>query len=258
VSILQAILSGVLQGITEFLPVSSSGHLVMMHRLFGIEEPQVAFDVFLHAGTLLAVLIYFRKDLKNILLGNRRLGLLVLLGCVPIFAAGFLFTGFIEKAFVNIKAVGAYLLVTAAWLFVGHVVSSRRGPKRPANDKKVCHDVTWREAVAIGLAQAAALLPGISRSGVTISTGLICGLDKQSAFRYSFLLLIPATLGALGFKLMGLGSVSSPGVLAVAAGTLTAFIIGLISLKILQVVLERSKLYLFGIYLAFLAGVLLI
>jgi len=269
VSTTQAILSGILQGVTEFFPISSSGHLVILHKFFGINQPQVLFDVFLHIGTLFAVLIYLRKELKNILFSDRRLGFLVLMGCVPIFVAGFLFAGFIEEAFSNVKAVAIYLLITGAWLFLGQAVmsfprkrESKDGtsldPRFHGDDKRVCREVTWREALAVGCAQAAALLPGISRSGATISTGLMCGLDRQSAFRYSFLLLIPATLGALGFKLLETGSTSSPALAAIITGTLAAFLIGLISLKILHAVLTKGKLYIFGIYCIILSGALLI
>jgi len=239
----QVIVSGVVQGITEFLPISSAGHLVILHHFFGIKTPQVALDVLLHVGTLLAVVVFFSRDIKEIFVNNKRFGLLVLIGSIPTFLIGFLCAQVFEAMFTNIKIVGACLGTTGVWLFIGNWAIRRRDAvPAPGNGKLKL----W-QALIVGTAQGLALMPGISRSGATISTGALCGLNKDLAFRYSFLLLIPATLGAFLYKIVDTEIVFSFS-WASLAGMTIAFLIGMFSLKVLYTAVKRSRLYIFGMY----------
>ncbi|MDI9644413.1 MAG: undecaprenyl-diphosphate phosphatase [Candidatus Verstraetearchaeota archaeon] len=197
---MQATFLGLVQGLTEWLPISSSGHLALLQILAGMEVP-VAFDVLLHSGTLLSVCVYFRRELGRILnalakvdtgSGDFRMALLIAVGTIPAAAAGLLLRGFFESLFTSLAAIGAGFLVTAAMLAVARL---GRGGKS---------EIDLRIAVISGFFQAAAIAPGISRSGMTISSSLIAGADKGSAFRFSFLLSIPAILGALIVELPSL------------------------------------------------------
>ncbi|MFH1996420.1 MAG: undecaprenyl-diphosphate phosphatase [Candidatus Omnitrophota bacterium] len=241
-----AVIAGIIQGITEFFPISSSGHLVVLHRLFGVREPLVAFDIVLHGGTLMSVLIFFRGDLLQILTAERKKGIFVILGSIPVAVVGYFFKDAIEGLFAASKAVGAMLIVTGAWLAAAELsVRSRcRGDKGSRGEP-----LTWWRALCVGAAQCVAVIPGISRSGSTIGAGLIAGLKKREAFSFSFLLSVPAIFGAIVLKMRGIESRFSGGESAVyALGGFAAMIVGLVSLKILSGVIEKNKLYLFAIY----------
>jgi undecaprenyl-diphosphatase len=204
---LQAIVLGAAQGLTEFVPVSSSAHLVLVPFLFRWPIPSLAFDVAIHLGTLLALVVYFAADLVRMLLGaaraaagrgdqdDRLQGRLVLLlasGTVPAALAGLLLEGFFEDLFERPAVTAALLLGTAALIVAGEVANGRRLPER----RRDMDAVGWWDAVVMGLFQALAIAPGISRSGATISAGLFRGLAREAAARFSFLLSIPAILGA--------------------------------------------------------------
>lgn len=200
-SIIEAIIIGIIQGATEFLPISSSGHLVLLPELFQMTNPDLTLIGLVHAGTLLAVLIYFRQDLWNIVTAvlrdlsqrqplastNARLGWFIVVGSVPVAMIGLPLAGFFEDIFSSPRAAAGFLLVTAVLLVLGERMLS--GHKTPAQ-------MTWTDAIVIGLFQVMALFPGVSRSGSTIVGGLSRGLDRPTAARYSFLLGIPAILGA--------------------------------------------------------------
>lgn len=242
-------LLGLLQGLTEFLPVSSSGHLVLARALLGVESPGVTLEAAAHLGTLGALLVYFRWDLVRLaggLLGRREgratTGLL-LVGTVPLAAVGFLARGAIERAFRMPSLVGAMLLVTAFALGIGDLCARRARRDR----------VTLGDAVAVGLAQAAALLPGLSRSGATVAMGVGLGLQPASAARFSFLLAIPALTGA---SLVALLTVArEPGLdwvgLAVAGSCALAS--GLVAIHLFLRILRSGRLWPFALYCA-LAG----
>ncbi len=204
---LQAIVLGAAQGLTEFVPVSSSAHLVLLPFLLRWRIPSLAFDVAIHLGTLVALLVYFAPDLLRMLAGatraavgrgnegDRLQGRLVLLlaaGTVPAAAVGFFLEGFVEDLFERPAVTAALLLGTAALIVSAEAVNRRRPPER----RRDMAGVGWRDAVVIGLFQALAIAPGISRSGATISAGLYSGLTREAAARFSFLLSIPAILGA--------------------------------------------------------------
>lgn len=236
-----------IQGITEFLPVSSSGHLVLAERWLHWDIDNVLLDAVLHLGTAAAICVIYRKEIRALVGdalsrdGTRRkpslktIGLIIL-AAIPAGLAGIVFKGFFEKMFLNARAAGALFFVTAAFLFASGL---RKKPPVALNRPK---------ALVIGLAQALAILPGISRSGTTISTGLLVGMDRKEAGRFSFLLGLPIIVGAALLELKDVsGAFISPGLLAVAFGLSTA--VGIIALKLLLRIIEQGRLHYFGYYL---------
>ena len=277
-SILEAIVLGVVQGLTEFLPVSSSAHLIVLPWLFGWEEPGLAFDAALHLGNLTATLAYFWRDLLAILralpcalrrprallrdldpgLGwdaaaldahlNARLALLIAVGTVPGLLAGFFGQDAIERFFHD-DGPSDRAIVTSALLliFLGALLwVAERGA---AHHRRVAH-LTWRDAVSIGLAQATALLPGISRSGATITAGLFQGLHRADAARFAFLLGLPLTTAAAAKAVWDAAAagMSAADVQAYAAGGLAAAAVGFLAIWRLLRYLQRSSFTPFVLY----------
>jgi undecaprenyl-diphosphatase len=204
VSYAQAVVLGLVQGLTEFLPVSSSGHLILVPHVFGWPDQGLAVDAALHLGTLAALLAFFRGELIGLLTGtlDRRLGLLVILATVPGGVAGLLFGKYIEAHFRWPLLIA---FTTAFWGIVMLIADRRARPAPPTQRTHVTPNdqpddplehVGWARGLAVGVAQALALIPGTSRSGITITTGLFTGLDRATAARYAFLLGIPITAGA--------------------------------------------------------------
>lgn len=238
---------GIVQGLTEFLPVSSSGHLVLAQRFLKFDPPDVFLEAVLHLGTLAAVLVLFRCDLarlaKAIFSGGegRKEIIRLIVATLPIVFAGFFLGSQIEAAFTSSLLVGICLLITGGLLFVAD-----RAGGRAENDA-----VRLPEALVIGFAQAAALLPGISRSGATIGTGMLLGIRGRDAARFSFLLAIPAILAAGGFKLtqtVGRASLDKGEWAGLLLGALAAAIVGALAIKGLLAIIARGKLKVFGIY----------
>lgn len=253
---LESIVLGVVQGVTEFLPISSSGHLVVVPAVLGWEKPSLTFDLVLHLGTLLAVVFAFRRELAVLARGvlgrgddpataRRLLGLLVI-GTIPAAVAGLAFGGFFESRFEKPLATALQLLVTAAILLGAEWVIRRGEGHRP---------VDARRAGWIGLAQAAAILPGISRSGSTIAAGLVTGISREEATRFSFLLAIPAIAGAVASQVPdvadGTFEVTGP----VVAGFLAATLAGWVSIEWLLRYLRTHSFVPFAIYLLLAAPV---
>lgn len=250
---LQAILLGALQGATEFLPVSSSGHLVLLKQYFNLEEVSVLFDVLLHVATLGAVLIVFRGKIQELWEGFIRLfrkdthkegalqrTILLFLLCSTICTGivGLPIDGLLEQT--SPKIVSAFFLVTAILLILS---GSRKGEKNYGN-------ITLRDAILIGIAQGIGVLPGISRSGITIAAGLLVGLQRSVAGEYSFLLSIPAILGALFLTLKDAQSLTTQIPLGVLlAGFGTAFCVGYAALKLLLTLIRQGRLGWFALYL---------
>ena len=252
-SLWEAILSGILQGASEFLPISSSGHLVLLHHYLGYKEPQLLFDIFLHTGTLLAILVYFRKDIWLAFTKERKFLLLIIIGCIPTGIIGFLFESRFKEAFGSIKLVGFMLLLTAVFLFCGDIASRFREHHPHTHPK-----LGFGKALIIGAIQGIAALPGLSRSGATISMGLICQVRKKEAIKYSFLMAVPAVVGALIFELrdfQGLGALSLP---QIVAGTTAAFLVGLVAIYYLIQAIIKDRLYFFGIYCLLVGSAVLI
>ena len=262
--VLQAALTGLLQGLTEFIPVSSSAHLELAPWLFGWQEDRLvgtlAFDVFLHLGTLLALLIYFARDWVRLAraffasIGERRIGgdvdrrlsWLLVIGTVPAAIIGFALEGPIEELFHE-GGTPARLAI-AGFLVVGAVIllaADRWGAR-----SRELGSLRWTDAAVVGLAQGLALLPGISRSGSTISAGLALGLDRESAARFSFLLATPITLGAglYGSRKLFSEQISSTEWLAAGVGLVVAAIAGLVAIGFLLSWLRRRSVMAFGVY----------
>jgi undecaprenyl-diphosphatase len=233
---LEAVISGVVQGVAEFLPVSSSGHLVVLHKLMGSKEPEMFFDIFLHLGTLAAVFIVFGREIIESVTTKKRMGFLIILSSFVTFVIVLLFIKNIEAAFSNLKTVGLMFIVTGIWLIAGNLV--RLGSE----------GLTVFKAGLIGLVQGIAALPGISRSGATISTGLFLGLDGQSAAKFSFLLSIPAIIGAFLFKIKETGFSHTGININYFIGFFISCIAGVVSLKLLLRVLYRNRFHWFGVY----------
>ena len=235
---------------TEFLPVSSSGHLVFFQSIFGFKEPHVFFDVVLHLGTLLAVVVFFRTDISNILQGTRqglkarkmgqdgiRLLIWIIIATIPTGLMGILFKDWFESLFTRPKIVGGMLLTTGLILWFTRYVK---------RDGRLLEKMGWVDALLIGIVQGIAIIPGISRSGSTISTGLFCGLDRELAGKFSFLLSIPAILGATLLELRGIESPAE--VWMHLIGMAIAFLVGLLSLKFLMRIVRRGRLFTFAYY----------
>ncbi len=258
----EATFLGVVQGLTEFLPVSSSGHLVAFQHLLGLRNPELLFDVVVHGGTLLAVLLVYGKDLweviKQTLLAaadmarernvravwqNRpyfRLGVYLLIGSVPAAAAGLLLQEPLEAAFGSLASVGYMLLFTGAVLF---------GTRFRRVSGRDVEALQLRDSLLIGIAQSLALLPGISRSGITISTGLFCGLQRDLCARFSFLLSAPAIFGAnLLQAYKAWGDMHTINEWPFLVGGLTALITGYVALRLLLRVVHKGQLHHFSYY----------
>jgi len=234
VDLLQSIFLGFLQGLTEFLPISSSGHILIFPALFGWEDPGAAFTAVIQLGTEAAVLIYFRKDLWQIATTwlrslrdsslrkdiNARMGWYLIAATIPIGILGLAFENQIETAARNLWLVGAMLIIFGIVLGIADNIGSR---------KRQVEDLSVRDGILIGFAQSLALIPGVSRSGATISAGLFLGLERAAAARFSFLLAIPAVVISGLFQLYGILSgeekLGEP-FINVAVATLVAFITG--------------------------------
>ena len=227
----EAVVLGAIQGLTEFLPVSSTAHLRIVPALVGWDDPGAAFTAVTQLGTTLAVLIYFRRDLARILVTwarslrrpelrselDARLGWYIGLGTIPIGIFGLAFKDQIENEARNLYLIGGALVVVGLVLLVAERVGTRERP---------LDQVTPADAAYVGLAQAAALIPGVSRSGATISAGLFRGLERPAAARYSFLLSIPAIVLSGLLELSHIGDGDGPGPAATAVATVIAFAVG--------------------------------
>jgi len=246
----EAIILGIVQGLTEFLPVSSSGHLVVIQSFFkNFSQPGVLFDVTLHLGTVLAVVIYFRKRIIEIF-KNGKLLLLVLAATVVTGAIGVVFKDAFERMFSDVRLVGAAFIVTAVILLFAERV-------KPGT--KTEKEMSWLQALFIGLIQGIAIIPGISRSGSTISAGLFVKLDRKFAAEFSFLLSIPAVLGAalLQARHLTKAEFANIDIVVYLAGLLVAAVTGFFCTKLLVNIIQKQKLYIFSIYLLIVGTVVL-
>lgn len=245
----QAIILGVIQGLTEFLPVSSSGHLVIAQSLIpGFSQPGVLFDVILHAGTLLAVVLYFRKRIISL---DKRMFLFLMLGSIPAGFVGFLFKDFLEDLFSNPQAVGVALLATGVMNWAVDTVKRKTHkqslPLR-GNEKRI----GWVDTVVVGVFQAIAIIPGISRSGSTIFAGVWQGIKKEDAAEFSFLLSIPAVGGAIFLQLLDYNG-DSFNYIFYLSGAVTALVVGYASIGLLMKLLVQRYFKIFAVY-CFIVG----
>jgi len=264
VTILQAVVLGLLQGVTEFVPVSSSGHLVLVPWLLGWDDPGLTYDVVVHLGTLAAVVLCFWRDVLKLLSGTwqiirqgkattteARLVRLILISAIPAAVLGYLASDFVEGLLGSPRIVSLLLVVTGALL-----VGSERLGRRDAS----IEGMSLVDALVIGLAQGCAILPGISRSGATISAGLVRGLRRYDAARFSFLMAIPVIIGATGSELMGAiaEGLSASQVLQLGAGFFAAAVAGCLAIRLLLHHLTAHTLRPFAYYCWALALAVLI
>jgi undecaprenyl-diphosphatase len=251
-SIPQAVILGIVQGITEFFPISSSGHLVVLQSLFGLKEQQLAFDIFLHLGTLVSILIYFRKDIIGLFIKDRRVLVFLIIASVPTAIIGYVFKDVAERFFGMPRIVGYMLLLTGSWLVLASYYSKyieRLIPRK---------HIGASSSLLIGIAQGVAIMPGISRSGATIATGVLAGLDKELSFKFSLLLALPAVFGASLLKIRKIGlSLTATDALPFVLGGVVAMFVGLGAIKALSKAVRNNQLYIFGIY-CFLVGISII
>lgn len=255
-SLLEAIVLGAVQGLTEFIPISSSGHLVIVPELFGWEHPGLSFDVLLHLGSLVALLIYFSGDILDLIRGffagdkhSRRMVTFLAVGTVPAVIAGLVWADTFEEQFQDAPGAALQLLITAAILIAAELALRFHTQRtaRTGEHLRTMRELKSTDAGAIGIAQAIAIIPGISRSGSTIGTGLALGLRREDAARFAFLLAIPALFGASLLEIpelsngdIGLG----PSIGGLIASLLTSYaaIAGLIRF------LRTNTLYPFALY----------
>ncbi len=248
--VFQAVILGFVQGATEFLPVSSSGHLVLMQHLFGFSESMLAFDVFLHLATLLAVLVFFWQDIVKLKMKDL---IQLAMATLPAIVVGLILSGLIEKIFVLPILVGVALIGTGV---INMLSDKILNSAESVGSKSLTNLTAWK----IGLWQAAAILPGISRSGSTVYAGLRMGLERQAAFRFSFLLSIPAIIAAGAYQSWQTYQSAEisvqwvPTLLAMTA----AFVTGLLCLRLLQYLIKAAKLRIFGWYCFAVGGLVII
>ncbi|MCL2619060.1 MAG: undecaprenyl-diphosphate phosphatase [Defluviitaleaceae bacterium] len=253
-SILEAVILGVVQGLTEFLPVSSSGHLIMFQAFFGIEEPAMMFNIVVHLGTLIPVLTVYRKEVFAIAFRPlQRYTYLILLGTLPAAAVALLLGDNIDMLFGNPEFLPVTFLITALLLIYADTRPEGRRRKK---------DMSYRDSLIIGCAQAVAILPGISRSGSTITAGIASGLNRDTAARYSFMLSIPAISGGLTLELFRMyasdGTGASIGLLPTFVGFITAMFTGFLAINMLLSIIRRRRLRVFAYYLMILSAALIV
>jgi undecaprenyl-diphosphatase len=249
-NILHSILLGIVQGFTEFLPVSSSGHLVIFTKIFN-EAPNVPFDIMLHIATMLAVCIYFAKDIYQIIKSflkkwdlndpHFKLGLLIIVASVPTAIIGYSLSDYFEAMFSSLMSVGAFLILTGALITLAESYGKA---------KKGIKKMSFLDSIIIGIAQGCAIAPGLSRSGTTISASLLLGLERSFAARFSFLLSIPAIFGASIFKSKAILSGINIGVIA---GFIAALISGYIAIWLFVRIIQKNNILGFAYY-CFVAG----
>ena len=275
--LLKSIILGVVQGLTEFLPVSSSGHLAVAEHFLGMQRHGVLMETALHVGTLCAVVFYFRKDIVSLFRSSsvwiaeiagrkpgsvgqsdenerynddKRLILGIIIGTIPTGLMGVLAKDWFESLFSRIDMVGVALMITSAILFTGETISSRR--------KGTASSPGPLEAFIIGVAQGVAIAPGISRSGATVSSGIALGLKPEAAVRFSFLLSIPAIMGAVVLSLKEDFALSSGQTAGYIVGPLVSAVVGYFSISMLISVARREKLRWFAAYCAIFGAAVLI
>ncbi|MDR2176591.1 MAG: undecaprenyl-diphosphate phosphatase [Treponema sp.] len=255
----ESIILGAIQGLTEFLPVSSSGHLVLFQKILGISTQVLFFDTLVHGGTLIAVLVVLRNDIWAIV---RRpvqpLTAYLILGTLPAVAVALIFNDVVEAAFESGAFLGFAFLVTSIFLTFAEILSKKAAKPRQKEE------MTWRDSLIIGVFQAIAIVPGVSRSGSTLSASLARGLDRDFAARFSFLLSIPAILGALVLQFkdmagpMEAAGAGEIGVLPLIAGTLSAAAVGFFAITFMLNLVRKRSLWGFAVYTGVLGLLVLV
>ncbi len=246
---IKIIILAILQGLTEFLPISSSGHLAILENLMAIQEV-VAVTAILHFGTLLATIVYFRRELYEIIIGlikkessAIKYVINIIIGNIPIVVFAILFRDLIENTFTEVRLVMVFLGITGAVLLLTTIVP--RGEKQ----------ISVIRALVVGIGQMFAVFPGLSRSGLTISSGIFAQMERTEAFKFSFLLSLPAVLGANLLEIKEIASLPNP--IEIFIGLIISFVFGLIALRLLRALVEKW-FYLFGFYCLIISLIFLI
>jgi len=254
-SILEAIILGIVQGFTEFLPVSSSGHLVLLQKIFKIEEGALSFDIALHLATLVAVLVVYRKKIFEIIKNPfSKLPVYIVIGTIPIAVFGILFDDFIESFFESGSTLGTGFIFTGLVLMYADSVGEK---------KRTIEQMNIKDPLLIGTSQAVAMIPAVSRSGMTISAALALGIERKTAADFSFLLSIPAILGAVVvdiYKMLKTGGseFAAIGTAPLAVGMLFAAIAGFIAVKSMINLIQKQGLKYFSYYLWVIGALVLL
>ena len=251
---LQALILGLVQGLTEFLPVSSSGHLAIGRELLGVEASgDLVFEVTVHAATVIATIVAFWKPICELFRGifkfkyNDETDYIakILVSMIPVFLVGMLLKDKVEALFSSLLVVGLALVVTAMLLFFSDTLA----PK--VRETKARNGISWWQALVIGCGQALAVIPGLSRSGTTISTGLLCGVKRENVAQFSFLMVLIPILGEAFLDLVGGETLSSDiGIAPLVVGFIAAFVSGLFACKVMIALVKRAKLKWFALYCA--------
>ncbi len=260
-SIWEAVILGLVQGAAEFLPISSSGHLVIAEAVFGISGGNLAFTIILHLATFFAVVAAYFETVKNMVIEffkmlfdlvtfkglcldkskYRRYIIYVIIGCIPAGIVGVLFDDYIETAFSSLLVVGCMLIITGGILILGERVG-----KNNTLPLEKCGPL---KAFITGLFQMCAVMPGLSRSGTTLTGGLVCGIKREDALEFSFLLSLPATLGSVVLKLGDIGdTLKETSMLSVAAGFVTALVVGCLSIALFKKTVKKGSFMGFAAY----------
>ncbi|KZX16364.1 undecaprenyl-diphosphatase [Methanobrevibacter cuticularis] len=267
--IMQAIIIGVVQGLTEFLPVSSSAHLIFIQHFLGVSA-NLGFDVLLHLGTLVAVVGYFFKDIvemvkaffssiADIFRGRfkegfrednyKKLAWMVIIGTIPAGIVGIRFDAEIEALFNSLTVPAFFLIITGLLLYISQKITS---------NNKYIENTGIKESIIVGISQAIAIIPGLSRSGTTISTGLFLGFNKEFAAKFSFLLSIPAIIGATAVQLKNIGTGLDSNLMAYVIGFLAALISGYLAISIVLKLIKERNLNAFAYYCWIVGAIILI
>lgn len=265
----EGIIMGLIQGLTEFLPVSSSGHLMIGREILGIQMPDdeafLSFEIIVHAATVLATIVVFRKQIWDLLCGlfqfryNDQTDYILKIGVsmVPVFVVGMFFKDAVKALFDGLLVVGCALLLTSVLLYLSDVLGRKSADKEASAHRG---GISYLQAFVVGLAQAVAVIPGLSRSGSTISTGLLCGVKREVMAQFSFLMVLVPILGEAFLDLLDGGfaqSAQAIGMPALVLGFAAAFLSGLFACKVMIDLVKRASLKWFALYCAIIgAGIL--
>ena len=240
VSLIQAIILGIIQGITEWFPISSSGHLALIQNIFNLQVP-IVYDILLHLGTALVILIKFRKDILNIiLLKEKKLLTFIIIGSIATAIIGFTCRDLFKSFFYNLTIIGIAFLITGILLTL-------------TKNKTTNKNLNYKSSFLIGLAQGFALIPGISRSGSTISVGILKNINKNQLIKYSFILSLPAVLGAVIFEINNINITNN--LTPILVGALISLIVGYISLTLVIKIIKKGNFNKFSYY-CFIIGII--
>ncbi len=264
---LQALLLGLVQGLTEFLPVSSSGHLAIGREILGVEASgDLVFEVAVHAATVLATIVVFRKEIWKLICGLFKFRyndetdyiLKICLSMIPVLIVGLFLKDKVEGLFSSLLVVGLALVVTAMLLFFSQWFTTKK-KEAAAEVPEPRNGIGWWQALVIGIGQAFAVIPGLSRSGTTISTGLLCGVKRDKVAQFSFLMVLVPILGEAFLDVVGGDAAASTiGALPLAVGFLAAFVSGLFACKVMIALVKKAKLSWFALYCALVGAAVIL